>query len=110
MAKLVRMQRPTRVCEKKSLKTFNLMKEKRLEKPKLKDLVSKCSECCSSNQSFQRKILNELKILNSNFESITEKENIFQFAAMVIDKFCLWIFTVTTLLSFSIFILTIKLS
>ena len=85
------------------------LKEKRLEKPKLKDMkTSKCTESCSCNQIIQKKILNELKYLNSNFESRNENDKIVQFAAMVIDRFCLFVFTITTLLSFLIFISTSK--
>ena len=103
------MKRSTDIYKKKLIESQKFLKEKRLEKPKLKDMkTSKCTESCSCNQIIQKKILNELKYLNSNFESMNENDKIVQFAAMVIDRFCLFVFTVTTLLSFLIFIFTSK--
>ena len=55
-------------------------------------------------------ILNELKILNKNFNAneIDENESILKFSALVIDRFCLWFISILTLFSTCFVLFTSK--
>ncbi len=62
--------------------------------------VTELSTGAASNQL--RSILRELKVLTSKVKSdqeVTEKCNDWKFAALVIDRLCLWVFTVVTIAS-----------
>lgn len=74
------------------------------------DLNLECrSKLCRKYELILNKILAELKCLNQTDTASLDKENkTYKFAAMVIDRACLWLFTITTLLSFLFFMFTSK--
>lgn len=99
--------KPPRHFDQKSKKLSQIEMFSSTETQALINKSYKKCETCSKAQIFTlRNILNELKNLNKNLDT-NEKENnelVLKFAAMVVDRFCLWLVTILTIFS-TIFIL-----
>ena len=68
------------------------------------------ASCCQTHTIALNSILNELKILNKNFNKneIDENESNLKFSAMVVDRFCLWFIIILTLFSSGFILFTSK--